>query len=92
MGFRELRERSVDLMIGRILHPPIDDDLEAHFLFEDRLCVAAGAASPWARRRKIAIEDLLGEPWVHIPQDNPVNAYIVTALQEARPRIACPGR
>ena len=63
MGFRELRERSVDLMIGRLLDPHLDADLEAQVLFDDRLRVAAGVSSPWARRRKIAFEDLLGEPW-----------------------------
>jgi DNA-binding transcriptional LysR family regulator len=81
MGFRELRERSVDLMVGRILYPPLDHDLDAEVLFEDRLLVVAGASSLWARRRKIAMEELMDEPWVHIPQNNPVNAYIVTALQ-----------
>lgn len=42
MRFRELRERSVDLMVGRVLNPPLDDDLHADVLFEDRLIVAAG--------------------------------------------------
>ena len=72
MGFRELRERSVDLMVGRILDPPLDDDLDAEMLFEDRLLVVAGASSPWARRRQIAIEELMAEPWVHIPSNTPV--------------------
>jgi DNA-binding transcriptional LysR family regulator len=81
MGFRELRERSVDLMIGRIIAPPLDDDLEAQTLFEDRLLVVAGASSPWARRRKIAMEELLDEPWVHIPQNNPVNTYYAASLR-----------
>ena len=81
MGFRELRERSVDLMVGRILDPPLDDDLDAEILFEDRLLVVAGASSPWARRRQIAIEELMDEPWVHIPSNTPVNAYVEAGLQ-----------
>src|SRR5262245_34647229 len=81
MGFRELRERAVDLMVGRIVNPPLDDDLEAHILFDDRPIVVAGACSLWARRRKITIEELMDEPWVNIPQDNPVNAYIVASLR-----------
>ena len=81
MGFRELRERSVDLMIGRILAPPLDDDLDAQTLFEDRLLVVAGASSPWTRRRKIAMDELLDEPWVHIPQNNLVNTYYVASLR-----------
>jgi DNA-binding transcriptional LysR family regulator len=81
MGFRELRERSVDLMVGRILHPPLDDDLNADILFEDRLLVVAGSRSPWVRRRKIALEDLMNEPWVHIPSNTPVDAYVAAGLQ-----------
>jgi DNA-binding transcriptional LysR family regulator len=53
----------------------------AQTLFEDRLLVVAGASSPWARRRKIAMDELLDEPWVHIPQENPVNAYYTASLK-----------
>jgi DNA-binding transcriptional LysR family regulator len=81
MGFRELRERSVDLMVGRILHPPLDDDLDAEILFEDRLLVVAGSRSPWAHRRKIAIQELMDEPWVDTPANTPVHAYIAAGLQ-----------
>jgi DNA-binding transcriptional LysR family regulator len=81
MGFRELRERNVDLIVGRILRPPLDDDLDAEILFEDRLLVVAGPSSPWARRRRIAIEELMDEPWVHLPSNTPVDAYIVAGLQ-----------
>jgi DNA-binding transcriptional LysR family regulator len=81
LRFRELRERSVDLMVGRILHPPLDDDLDAEILFEDRLLIVAGPSSPWVRRRKIAIEELMQEPWVHIPSNTPVDAYVVAGLR-----------
>jgi DNA-binding transcriptional LysR family regulator len=80
MGFRELRERSVDLMIGRILNRTLDDDLDAKVLFDDHLCVVAGAKSPWARRRKIAFDELHDAPWVHMPLDNRVNAFIAAHL------------
>jgi DNA-binding transcriptional LysR family regulator len=82
MRFRELRERSVDLMVGRIVNPPVDDDLDADVLFEDRYVVVAGSCSPWTRRRKIAFEELMNEPWVQLPSDNPVDAYIVAGLQK----------
>jgi DNA-binding transcriptional LysR family regulator len=81
LGFRELRERRVDLTVGRIVHPPLDDDLDAEILFEDRLRVVAGACSPWARRRKITLEELMHERWLHIPEDNAVNAYVAATLR-----------
>jgi DNA-binding transcriptional LysR family regulator len=81
MRFRELRERSVDLMVGRILHPPLDEDLNADILFDDRLVVVAGRSSPWARRRGIAIGELLNEQWVDVPANTPVNAFMVNQFE-----------
>lgn len=81
MRFRELRDRSVDLMVGRVLHPPLDDDLQADVLFEDRLIVVAGRSSPWARRRTVRMSDLLGEAWVDVPANTPVDAFMVAQLR-----------
>jgi DNA-binding transcriptional LysR family regulator len=90
MRFRELRERSVDVLIGRILNPPVDDDLDAQVLFEDRLLVVAGSCSPWARRRRIAIEELMNEPWVHLPTATPVDAHIADGLRARGLALASP--
>ena len=68
MGFRELRERRVDLTVGRIVPPP-GRRLGCGNPIEDRLRVVAGACSPRARRRKITMEELMHEPWLHIPED-----------------------
>jgi DNA-binding transcriptional LysR family regulator len=73
--FRELRERSVDLMLGRVSRP-LEDDLEAEVLYEDRLFVVAAAGSKWARRRKVTLADLAGEPWVNAPSDSIVGSYL----------------
>jgi DNA-binding transcriptional LysR family regulator len=84
--FRELRERSVDLMLGRVSRA-LDDDLEAEVLYEDRLFVVAASDSPWARRRKLTLADLAGEPWVNAPADSIVGSYLaeVFAAQGLRP-------
>jgi DNA-binding transcriptional LysR family regulator len=79
--FRALRERSVDIMIGRILNMPLDDDLDSEVLFEDRYVVLAGSHSPWVRRRKIALEELIDEPWVLTPSVNPIQIDIAAGLQ-----------
>lgn len=80
MRFRELRARSVDLMVGRVLDPPLDDDLHADILFNDRLLVVAGRSSRWAHRRSIRIEELLHDSWVDVPANTPVNAFMVKQL------------
>src|SRR5919197_1517281 len=68
--FHELRERTVDLLLGRILKPVADDEIDAEVLFQDDYFVVAGSRSPWARRRKIELADLLDEPWIFIPPNN----------------------
>src|SRR5215468_6850034 len=60
--YRDLRERHVDLILGRIIEPIADDDMDLEILFEDRLCVVAGVDSKWHRRRKIDAAELINEP------------------------------
>ena len=70
--FRLLRDRQVDLMVGRVLSPqPSEhDDVAIELLFSERLHVVAGANSPWARRRKIKLGDLMHERWTLPPGDS----------------------
>ena len=61
---RELIARNVDLLITRQFRPLSDERLGFEFLFDDSFFVVAGAQNPWARRRRIALTDLLNESWV----------------------------
>jgi DNA-binding transcriptional LysR family regulator len=61
---RELTERNVDLLITARPSSPEDGRLNYEFLFDDSYSVVVGAKSPWARRRKIELAELLNEPWV----------------------------
>ena len=74
--FQELRERSVDLMLGRLLKPLADEDVNMEVLCEDYFVVAAGAASPWAARRRIALKDLMNEQWILFPTSNVTSTFI----------------
>ena len=65
----ELRERNFDLILGRLIVAPtvvdeIEDDVNAERLFDDRLVVAAGRRSRWARQRKVELAELIDEPWI----------------------------
>lgn len=82
MEFRELRDRSVDLIIGRISGPSALDDLHVEPLYEENYYVVASARSPWARRRKISLADLADAPWLHMPPDNIISVLIGRAFEK----------
>jgi len=60
---RDLHERKVDLLIARKFGSLADEHLSFEFLFDDSFVVAAGARSPWARRRRIKLAELADELW-----------------------------
>lgn len=64
MEFPELRERKVDLALARIPRSFVQDDLDSELLFDDPHRVVVGARSPWGRRRKITLPELVDEPWI----------------------------
>ncbi|MDF0520330.1 LysR family transcriptional regulator [Bradyrhizobium yuanmingense] len=69
LHYRELRERSIDLMLGRIPTPFKEADLKAEVVYDDQVVVVAGRRSKWARARKLELADLSGERWILPPAD-----------------------
>jgi DNA-binding transcriptional LysR family regulator len=67
LEIHDLRERNVDLLIGRVAPAFTEDDLRVEILFHERLIVVAGAQSVWARRRKIELADLVHGKWILFP-------------------------
>jgi DNA-binding transcriptional LysR family regulator len=59
---RELRGRQIDLVVG-VLPKPEEEDLDATFLYHNRIRVVVGTKSRWARRRNVKLSDLINEPW-----------------------------
>jgi DNA-binding transcriptional LysR family regulator len=78
-----LRERKLDVVIGRVPTSVFCEDLTSEFLFDDELHVVAGVKSPWARRRRIALADLCGEPWLMPESDNIATALISEGFRSA---------
>jgi DNA-binding transcriptional LysR family regulator len=61
----ELRERSLDVVLARLTKPHAqDEDMNVEVLFDDEMVLAAGAQSPWARRREIDLAELVNERWI----------------------------
>jgi len=77
---RQLSGRNVDLLIARRFGPTAEERLDFQFLFDDISVVAAGAQSPWARRRRIELAELSGEPWVLPPPGSEIASIATEAF------------
>src|SRR5262245_48944554 len=62
-----LRERKCEFIISRALPPATEPDLDMEALFHEQFIVVVGPGSKWLRRRKIALADLVDEPWILSP-------------------------
>jgi len=74
-----LRERTVDFVVGRLLGP--EQDLSTEILFDEPQSVVAGTQSPWIKRRKIGLADLINEAWVLPRPDTPARALFDNAFR-----------
>lgn len=91
-NFRELREREVEFLIGRIRMPFIDDELISEVLADEGLVIAAGKQNPLHRKKRIALADLVHEPWLLPPEQSLPGAmardfFRRLGLDPPRPRI-----
>jgi DNA-binding transcriptional LysR family regulator len=62
--YDNLRQRNVELVLGRLPVTISEPDLVAEPLFDEPNVVAAGSESRWAKRRSLTLAELMGEPWV----------------------------
>jgi len=72
---RELRERNVDVILGRT-EIPIAEDLNPEVLFDDWELVLAGTQNPWQRHRHIELAELMNEPWILPNQGTEASAIV----------------
>ena len=89
--FRELHDRTVDLLLGRVFRPLSNDAVAMDVLCDDAFFVVGGAHNPWTRRRKVTLVDICDERWIFFPDDSLSNAYIKAGF-EANGLSAPPGR
>jgi DNA-binding transcriptional LysR family regulator len=62
--YDNLRNRNVELVLGRLPTTMHESDLVAEPLFDEPNVVVAGLESRWAKRRNLTLADLMEEPWV----------------------------
>jgi len=79
--YRELRERSIDLLF--VHTPPIEEqDLQFEVLFDDRFVVIAGGKTRWTRLRRLTLADLGDEQWILPPSDSLARALVAAVFRE----------
>lgn len=59
-----------------------NDDLRVETLFHDELVVLCSKRSKWARRRNVALADLIHEPWVFPPPAGFLTGIMRSAFEE----------
>src|SRR5262245_5549616 len=83
LQYRDLRERNVDLILGRMVTPIADEDLNVEILFDDPILVVAGINSKWLQRRRIAPAELINEAWCLPRYDSFVGSRFSEAFRAA---------
>jgi len=79
---RALRERDVDLIIARGEFTVPEDDVVSEVLFTEPFIVVAGVHSPWTRRRKLQLTELLDEKWILYPPEEAPGALVHQAFRD----------
>jgi len=81
----EHHARKLDMVISWLSVPKdqYDDNLNVEILYDDRVVVAAGRNSHWARRRKISLSDIVDGPWAGAPPETLVRIVLDNAFRAA---------
>ncbi|MEO6744435.1 MAG: LysR family transcriptional regulator [Caldimonas sp.] len=80
-AYRALADREVDLLLAHMVEPIDASTMRAETLLRDPHVVAVGSRTPWARRRRLSLVDLMDEPWVLPPPDAPYGKVVYEAFR-----------
>ncbi len=78
---RDLRERNIDLLLGRVSAARNEEDIAREALFAEPMVVAVGSRHPLARRRTLALADLVDELWTLPRHDTVIGEFIQELFQ-----------
>ena len=76
-----LKRRQIEVALCRQFTGLDDPDVQEEALFEDPLVVYAASDSPWARRRKMSLANLIDAPWILPFYNNVVGRLCVEAFK-----------
>ena len=81
--YSELRERSIDLLLGWIPTSFAEDDLVVELMLSDPRVVVVGRQSKWERSSKLSLADLADEAWILPPPDTFVGSATADLFRES---------
>jgi DNA-binding transcriptional LysR family regulator len=79
--YHALEERRFDLAIVPMVAPVIEEHFQADILYEEPLVVVAGARSPWSRRRKVELAELMDAVWALPSSDSLYGSVVAEAFR-----------
>ena len=82
--YKELRDRLVDVIIGRIPHENSDNELKVETLFDEDLFVVAGKNSPWVKSAKLTLHSLANAKWILASADNMARSLVQQAFKSQK--------
>jgi DNA-binding transcriptional LysR family regulator len=77
--FRDLESRDVDFVVAEPVFK--EDHMVAEILYADSAVVAVGLQSPWARRRRVDLMELVDEPWLLPAPGSFISSIVVDAFR-----------
>jgi DNA-binding transcriptional LysR family regulator len=78
----QLRDRSIEFGFGVWSQEHEHaEDMHLEVLFEEQMIVVVGADSPWLRRRRIGLAELVNEPWTWPPPPSLYDTAVVAAFR-----------
>jgi DNA-binding transcriptional LysR family regulator len=81
MACAALEEREVDLAMVHIIGP-MAERFNIEILLQEPHVVVVGANSPWLRRRRVRLADLMNESWALPPPDSPYGLVVAEAFRD----------
>ena len=81
---RELRERTLDVVITRWVNDAVADDLVAEVLFKAPLAVLADRRHPLVNRKRLSLGDTMQEAWTLSPPDSFLGRVVVDVFRRRK--------
>jgi DNA-binding transcriptional LysR family regulator len=81
--FRELESRQVDFVIVDLINSFSQAHMDAEILYAETAIVAVGLQSPWTRRRRVRLAELVDEPWLLPAHGSFVSSIIAEAFRSS---------